>query len=101
MKPLPQYNSKCLNAMYDYLQDGQLTKMIDSLKEAKDHAISKMENDRYGETLWFKFSPDDCLATDIQDLRTTLKYGTEENQAYYREMMAQACKDCTLEVYFS
>lgn len=101
MKQLIQYNSKCLNSMYDYLQDGQLTKMCDTLTEVEDYAISKMETDRDGESLWFKFSGDDTLATDIKDLHSTLKFGTKENQEFYRELMEYACKHASIEVYFS
>lgn len=101
MKPLIQYNSKCLNAMYDYLQNGQLSEMCDKLTEAEDDAIKNMEGDRYGESLWFKFSGADTLATDIRDLHTSLKFGTKETKEFYRELMEYACKNNTLEVYFS
>jgi hypothetical protein len=87
--------------MYDYLQDGELTKMCDILSEVEDHAISQMKVDRCGESLWFKFNQDDTLATDIKDLHTTFKFGTKENQLFYKELMESACKNCTLEIYFS
>lgn len=87
--------------MYDYLQDGQLKKMCDTLKEVENHAISQTDGDRYGESLWFKFIEGDTLATDINDLINTFKYGTKENQSFYRELMGSACNNASIEVYFS
>ena len=86
--------------MYEYLQDGQLTKMCDTLQDVECHAVEHIGGD-IGQGLWFKFSTQDTLATDIQDLHDTLKFGCKENQEYYRELMESACKDATIEVYFS
>ena len=70
-KSLVHYTYSCSNAMFNFLKDEDIDKLISELKRIEDHAGSKDDYPRDKE-LWFKFGRHDTLATSIKELERDL-----------------------------
>jgi hypothetical protein len=60
----------CTNAIFQYLKDSDLEKLLTDLYRIED--IARKAISEHGE-LWFKFGLDDTLATTIENIKTDLK----------------------------
>ena len=107
MKNLIQYRYSCEVAMFNYLKDNDLEKLIADLSRIESIAIDKsIEEDGYNETedktLWFKFFSGDTGATDISDIKRDLEGPT--NREYMLDnfkLTTELDPDNELQVYFS
>jgi len=72
MKNLIQYRYSCEEAMFEFLKDDDVTKLIEELKRIEQYhkGIIECTDDELG--LWFKFGSDDTLATTIEDIEKDL-----------------------------
>tara|TARA_R110002012_G_scaffold319733_2_gene541175 strand:+ start:199 stop:510 length:312 start_codon:yes stop_codon:yes gene_type:complete len=91
MKNLIQYTYKASNLFFEYLQN-RLSKeqLIIELYNIEQYHKEQIGGDELdGEDIWFKFSPDDTLATTIANLDMDLE-DTSINQKLFKEKIADA-----------
>lgn len=65
----------CTNAIFRYLKDFDLDRLISSLHESENYLIEKyIENDSYDSdmNMWFKFGTHDTLVTTISTIKNML-----------------------------
>jgi len=82
MKSLAQYTFSCTNAMFNFLKDNDLDKLVADLERVQKHASENI--DLKGE-LHFKFGDDDTLVTTIADISTDL--GLPSNHGNHKLMI--------------
>lgn len=108
MDKLVQYTYSCSNAMFIYLRDNDLDKLIADLIRIENYARDKaIEKEGYNETedktLWFKFFDGDTGATDISNVKRDLESVT--NREYmlnnFRITTEDLDPDKELRVFFS
>jgi hypothetical protein len=79
MKSLNQYQYSCTEAMFTYLKDSDLDKLITKLNNIELHAKNTIENNQ-DKNLWFKFGDDDTLATTIESIKVDLSNGNKNKE---------------------
>ena len=108
MEGLIHYTYSCTNAMFLYLKDNDLEKLIADLSRIENIARDKaIEKDGYDETedktLWFRFFKGDTAATGISNIKRDLEGVT--NREYILERFRVVTRDLNpdneLQVYFS
>ena len=77
MKNLIQYSFSCTNAMFNYLKDNDLNRLISDLKRIEYHASKTIGGK--DASLWFKFGSDDTLVTTIPGILTRLNLPLSHN----------------------
>lgn len=96
---LVDYKTPVTEAFFDYLLSSDETKLAYDLEQIQSRAIFEIGDG----TIWFKFSEDDTLATDIEDIRKTHHAGTYglDNLNFLRERIRSAVSlEGELFVYF-
>lgn len=83
---------KFVNGEYESLDE-----FIGDLRELEDQYIETFNSQN---ELWFKFSKDDTMATDINDLNRDLR-SESPNHIFILYFVVSAVISDTLEVYFS
>lgn len=96
---LVEYKMPVSKVFFEYTKTNDETKLIYELTEIQNRAISELGDG----TLWFKFSKDDTLATDINEIRKNHHinvYGSD-NLHFLREKIRSAVSlEGELFVYF-
>lgn len=77
MKHLIQYRYSCTNAIFNFLKDGDIEKLIADLKRIETHAEENVGGE--DASLWFKFTDDDTQATDIGNIENDLQLPVSHN----------------------
>ncbi|MFW6247368.1 MAG: hypothetical protein ACOC22_04335 [bacterium] len=95
---------KCSNAMFIYLKNGNVSELINELKEAENYLHEKHGGE--DKCMWFKFGIDDTLATTISDIVNDLKMPSNaRNRMFMLERFNKVTKDLKykneLQVFYS
>ncbi len=103
-KNLIQYRYSCTNAIFNFLKDGDIEKLIADLKRIETHASENVVGKSVSEdaSLWFKFSDDDTLATDIGNIETDLQLPvSHSNRKLLIEKFEGVINDHEIQVFYS
>tara|TARA_R110000772_G_scaffold47429_3_gene108419 strand:+ start:706 stop:1014 length:309 start_codon:yes stop_codon:yes gene_type:complete len=102
MDKLVQYTYSCSNAMFKFLRDNDIDKLVEDLRRIEQHAYSD-DDEPKDKDLWFKFGSDDTGATDIRNIVQDLN-GTM-NKEYLIDLFKMVTEDLDpdkeLRVFFS
>ena len=90
-----------MEAFYTFLQDNNLTALIDRLKRIENHyrGINELHED--DKQIWFRFFDGDPLATTITDIAKAFSYDTPRNREYMRDNLTLCCYKAEIQVYYS
>ena len=103
MDKLVQYTYSCSNAMFKFLRDNDIDKLVEDLRRIEQYAYNS-DDEPKDKDLWFKFGSDDTLATDIRNIVQELK-GTKRNREHLIDKFKMVTEDTNpdkeLRVYFS
>lgn len=105
MENLIQYRYSCEDAMFNYLKDGDLERLLAKLNWVEQLAMDSGLGTA-PKSLWFKFGHQDTLATTIQDIKRDLTLpASHDNRKLIIEQFELVTNslspDNELRVYFS
>ena len=91
MKNQIQYVYSCTDAIFNYLKDGDLDKLLTRLRKVENHAKETLKGDN--KELWFKFGEDDTLVTTIAEIEIMLSSNYKANKEFLIEQFERVTKD--------
>ena len=72
MKNLIQYRYNCTEAMFEYLKNKDIEKLISILKNCEEHYRKEIECTNPDLGMWFRFGSDDTLTNTIGDIELNI-----------------------------
>ncbi len=104
MKNLIQYKFSCTNAMFNFLKNKDLDKLLADLNRTEKHASENMAGKDIGKdaSLCFKFGDDDTLVTTIGDIAKDLSLPSKHgNHKLMIENFESIINESELRVFYS